>query len=150
MTREETKQLILKASREDTSSPKDCIHLLSLHRFINQIYDDHEAQLKAKDEEIERMKEQTNSVHNLMYRNGYRDAIDCYDTYKHFGIFRYRYKPNAKARSIVAMLFWEWRKAIRESDENGTSPEFSDGDYWYIKAKEEAFREAHKMIKEKK
>ena len=69
--------MIYDASKQDTGSPKDCIHLLSLHRFIEQIYNEHEAQLKeakfaitvlnkilelnsellkAKDEEIERLK----------------------------------------------------------------------------------------------
>ena len=47
MTREESKKMIYDASKQDTGSPKDCIHLLSLHRFIEQIFDDHEAQLKA-------------------------------------------------------------------------------------------------------
>ena len=68
----------------------------------------YDAIIKAKDEEIERLKDQLSSVHNIMYRNGYSDAIDCYDT---FGNFNTRHKPNAKARSIVAMLFWEWRKS---------------------------------------
>ena len=46
MTREYAKQLILKASKDDTSSPKNCIHLLSLHMFIDKIYDDFEEELK--------------------------------------------------------------------------------------------------------
>lgn len=73
----------------------------------NQIFDEHEAHLKAKDEEIKELKDQLSTTHNIMYLNGYSDAIDCYDT---FGKFNIRSKPNAKARSIVAMLFWEWRK----------------------------------------
>ena len=55
MTREESKKMIYDASKQDTGSPKDCIHLLSLHRFIEQIFDEHEAQLKAKNEEIARL-----------------------------------------------------------------------------------------------
>ena len=46
ITREYAKQLILKASKDDTSSPKNCIHLLSLHIFIEKIYDDFEEELK--------------------------------------------------------------------------------------------------------
>jgi hypothetical protein len=46
MTREYAKQLIFKASKDDTSSPKNCIHLLSLHMFIEKIYDDFEEELK--------------------------------------------------------------------------------------------------------
>ena len=46
MTRQQAKQFILNASKEDTSSPKNCIHLLILHKFLEKIYDDFEAQLK--------------------------------------------------------------------------------------------------------
>ena len=74
MTREEAKRAIYKAAKEDTSSPKDCIHLLSLHSFIEKIYNEHEIALKelkaenlvetemfnkvmkAKDEEIKKLK----------------------------------------------------------------------------------------------
>ena len=56
LTRKEAKRAIYKASKDDTSSPKDCIHLLCLHKLLEQIYDDHEAKMKAKDEEIERLK----------------------------------------------------------------------------------------------
>ena len=132
MTREEAREvLIVKAGYGDF-----------VEDIIDQIFDDHEAQLKAKEEEIkdlqtamiklnehyhiakselgaqlkqhaeeiERLKNQLSSVHNIMYRNGYSDAIDCYDT---FGNFNTRHKPNAKARLIVAMLFWEWKRHKR-------------------------------------
>lgn len=46
--------------------------------------------------EIDRLKAQLSSVHNLMYRT--------------------KHKPNAKARSIVAMLFWEWKKLKQEKE----------------------------------
>ena len=46
MTLEEAKRAIYKASKDDTSSPKDCIHLLCLHKLLEQIYDEHEAELK--------------------------------------------------------------------------------------------------------
>ena len=64
MTREEAKQKIYNASKEDTSSPKDCIHLLSLHRFIEQIFDEHEADIKDKDKEIERLKSRVYALEN--------------------------------------------------------------------------------------
>jgi len=57
MTRIEFKKMIYEASKQDTSSPKDCIHLLRLHRFIEQIFDDHEAEIKAKDERIKELEE---------------------------------------------------------------------------------------------
>ena len=57
LTREEAKQLILNASKNDTSSPINCIHLLTLHKFLEKIYDEHEAQMKAKDERIKELEE---------------------------------------------------------------------------------------------
>lgn len=35
---EEIKKEIYEASKADTSSPKDCIHLLVLHRFLERIF----------------------------------------------------------------------------------------------------------------
>ena len=58
MTREEAKQKIYNASKEDTSSPKDCIHLLSLHRFIEQIFDEHEAHVNDLRNAIDRYMEE--------------------------------------------------------------------------------------------
>lgn len=94
MTREEFKKIVFEASKNDTSSPKNCIHLLSLHAHIENLFSDfdahasdlrcvidrymeeaamyknvweramaeHEAQLKAKDEEIERLKSDLNHL----------------------------------------------------------------------------------------
>ena len=58
MTREEAKQvLIVKAGLGDF-----------VENIIDQIYDDHEAQLKAKDEEIERLEEIINtSIEEIEY-----------------------------------------------------------------------------------
>ena len=56
MTREEAKQKIYNASKEDRSSPKNCIHLLYLHGFIDQIFDEHGEQLQDKDDEIDVLK----------------------------------------------------------------------------------------------
>lgn len=52
------------------------------------------------------------------------------------------------ARSIVAMLFWEWRKALRKTSKNTVYAEFSNRDYWYLIAKKEAFKQAYKMLKD--
>ena len=117
--------------------------------MLEEIFKDHEAQLKDKDDEIERLKGQLSTVHNLMYMNGYSDAIDCYDT---FGKFNIMAKPNAKARSIVAMLFCEWRKAeTRYQEEWKTKRDnrqlslLSSSSY---KA-EVLFKQAYKMLKDK-
>ena len=136
------------------------------NKVIDQIFNDHETQLKlasdvystdkmhmyqeikAKDEEIERLKDQLSSVHNIMYRNGYSDAIDCYDT---FGNFNTRHKPNAKARSIVAMLFWEWKKRNRLYIENKyRNPSANLALYKQANLMQEVFQEAYKMIKDTK
>ena len=53
-TREEAKRNILKKVKEDKiGRHRQIIHLLSLCSIIEQIYDAHEAELKAKDERIE-------------------------------------------------------------------------------------------------
>ena len=124
MTREEAKEvLIIKAGLGGF-----------VENIIDQIYNDHEAQLKAKDEEIERLKDQLSSVHNIMYRNGYSDAIDCYDT---FGNFNTRHKPNTKARSIVAMLFWNYKHNLFAFDVEAT----------VIVESKRIFEKAYKMLK---
>jgi len=48
MTRNEAKRAIFNASENDKSSPKNCIHLLSLHSFIEKIYDSFEEAMKHK------------------------------------------------------------------------------------------------------
>ena len=54
MTREEAERNILKKVKEDKiGRHRQIIHLLSLCSIIKQIYDAHEAELKAKDERIE-------------------------------------------------------------------------------------------------
>lgn len=55
MTRVEAKEvLIIKAGYGDF-----------VENIIDQIYDDHEAQIKAKDEEIERLKEHITHLQNV-------------------------------------------------------------------------------------
>ena len=63
MTREEFKKIIFEASKEDKSSPKNFIHLLTLHGYIKKLFSHfevketlYEAHLKAKDEEIALLK----------------------------------------------------------------------------------------------
>ena len=46
MTREEFKQKVSKKSKSDESMYPNYIHLLSLYPFIEQLFDEHEAQLK--------------------------------------------------------------------------------------------------------
>lgn len=118
----------------------------SVTKILEILFTEHEAQLKAKDEEIERLKAQLNSMHDLMYRSGYSDAMCVVDkifndheeqlkakdecikelecrTYHAEGYINDLHNSpkvkkfyDKKARSIVAMMFWEWRK---EADDFG-------------------------------
>lgn len=88
--------------------------LIEIHNdLINQIFNDHEAQLKAKGEEIEREHNL-----NLVLLNAFANE---------------EIKKKSKARSIVSMLFWEWRKAKTHQK----AMYFSD-----------AFKKAYKILKE--
>jgi len=49
MERGEFKKIVFQASKDDKSSPNNCIHLLTLHWHIDKIFDEHEAQLKAQE-----------------------------------------------------------------------------------------------------
>lgn len=152
MTREEAKQKIYNASKNDTSSPNNCIHLLSLHAHIENIFsdfdahasdlrcvidrymeeaamyknvweramDEHEAQIKAKDDEIDRLKRDLTAFYMLL-----DEPID------------------KKSRSIVAMLFWEYKKLRYASDEYFHSDEEIENAYF-------TFKKAYKMLKDNK
>ena len=71
--------------------------------LVTGIYNDHEAQLKAKDEEIERLKGKTQILEVLV--DNTKDIIEAQTR-----------MCKTKARSIVAMLFWEWKKDKRLSN----------------------------------
>ena len=96
------------------------------NKVIDQIYNDHEAQLKAKDEEIKELGEIIQQY--LIPSKNYDAIIKAKDE----EIDRLKWKTQilevlvdntkdiieaqtrmcrTKARSIVAMLFWEWRKS---------------------------------------
>lgn len=67
--------------------------------IFEEIFNDFEQQMKAKDEEIERLN--CRAYHAEGYIN------DLHNNPKDKKFYY------AKARSIVAMLFWEWRKHQR-------------------------------------
>lgn len=95
----------------------------SIEDMLEEIFDDHEEQLKAKDEEIEREHNL-----NLVLLNAFANE---------------EIKKKSKARSIVAMLFWEWRKynSNFKNEENG----FIQGRASKTK---ELFYKSYKMLKE--
>ena len=125
---------------------------------INQIYNDHEAQLKlasdvystdkmhmyqelkAKDEEIRRL--------NNLYADTIKELGKLDDAYSKVAydfesavmeIERLKIETK-KARSIVAMLFWEWKKSQRWAGKN----------HFASKGNEDAFKKAYKMLKDTK
>ena len=89
--------------------------------FIDQIYNDHKAQLKAKDEEIKELGEIVQQY--LIPSKNYDAIIKAKDEEierlkaKHEIQLNHRKAQSARlrrynpSRSIVAMLFWEWRKS---------------------------------------
>lgn len=92
-----------------------------LQRALEEIFDDHEAQLKAKDDEIRRL--------NNLYADTIKDLGDALIEIERLkadkecakDVINWHEKEckqyiklhHTKARSIVAMLFWEWRKHKR-------------------------------------
>ena len=116
----------------------DCYYYTkhSVIEIVNFIFDEREVQLKAKDEEIERLN------CRAYHAEGYISDLHNHPKDKKF--------YDAKARSIVAMLFWEWKKAKREAKalmhteyQNG----FRDGKEDIA---EELFKQAYKMLKDNK
>lgn len=104
-----------------------------IKQSANQVFDDHEAQLKAKDERIKEL--DCRAYHAEGYIS---DLHNEYPKHKKF--------LDKKARSIVAMLFWEWKEADR------LSKTYVDYDYLprRIARKDEAyycFDKAYKMLK---
>lgn len=102
MTREEAHNKINKEARSNESMYENYIHSLVAKMIINQIFYEHEALLKAKDEELENM------------CNGYNDPMawkQC-ESVNDFD-FVITEKNNLKARSIVAMLFWKMKRQKR-------------------------------------
>ena len=113
-------------------------YLVPTEELIDQIYNDHEAQLKlasdvystdkmhmyqelkAKDEEIERLK----AKHEIQLNHRKAQSARLR-----------RYNPS---RSIVAMLFWEWKKSQRWAGKN----------HFASKGNEDAFKKAYKILKE--
>lgn len=55
---------IYNVSKEDRSSPKNCIHLLYLHGCIDQIFDEHKADIKDKYKEIEKLESRVYALGN--------------------------------------------------------------------------------------
>ena len=96
----------------------------------------YEAQLKAKDEEIERLN------CRAYHAEGYINDLHNHPKDKKF--------YDAKARKIVAMLFWEWKKRKRLYIANGhRSGNAGWGLYEQTNLMEVMFKQAYKTLKDK-
>lgn len=114
--------------------------LIELHNItINEISDEHEAHIKAKNEEIKRLcippTQKLINTYEAMHQS-------------------WRFEKNKtlywrkKARSIVAMLFWEWRKAkiiLKLNKGEGTERDLKIITY----DRENNFKKAYAMLKDK-
>ena len=128
MTREEYKKEIF----NEYSSTKV---YKSAKKYIKSL----EAQLKAKDEEIEGLKEAL-EVLTVMCELG----IKTQDKYSKI---IQKMKVLNKARSIVAMLFWEWKKQCRNCEQ------YNDHTFAREQKRSEAyycFQKAYAMLKDTK
>ena len=126
MTREEYKKEIF----NEYSSTKV---YKSAKKYIKAL----EKQLKAKDKRIaEFEKNNTNLINDVIVLDN--------DLHRFLSIER------KKARSIVAMLFWEWKKITRLT-EGETMNEYDDGyDCGCVAQAEQLFKKAYKMLKDNK
>ena len=95
-----------------------------------------EEAMKAKDEEIERLN------CRAYHAEGYINDLHNHPKDKKF--------YDAKARKIVAMLFWEWKKRKRLYIANGhRSSNAGWGLYEQANLMEVMFKQAYKILKDK-
>ena len=109
------------------------------------LQDFYEAQLKAKDEEIKELGE---IVQQYLIPSKNYDAIirDKDEEIVKLKLELFRSSPkiaNKKTRSIVAMLFWEYKKLRYTSDGYFHSDEEIENAYY-------TFKKAYKMLKDNK
>ena len=106
-------------------------------KLIHQIYNEFEAQLIVKDEEIKKLKAERDHFHNK---------------YIAIGVYISDYIKDKQARSIVAMLFWMMKrqkaiyiKSFNELGINNHNTSFYKGAYENSKMR---FKQAYKMLKD--
>ena len=130
MTREE----FIKKYKNDCRYYFDGYYSDCIDDFLTNIYNDHEAQLKAKDKRIAELeKNNTNLINDVIVLDN--------DLHRFLSIER------KKTRSIVAMLFWEWRKDKRiYENANKYTKETAE---LYVNCSELSFKKAYAMLKGK-
>lgn len=127
-----TREVFLTKWRDEVTDLSDAYDL------IDQIFDEHEAQLKAKDKDIQIVMDMSKNLLNELKTE--RD-IKKY-------LIKDLKKQN-KARSIVAMLFWEWKKAknvVKKHEQKGEDVSYGKT---VMYAREQMFKKAYSMLKDK-
>ena len=111
-----TRKKFIQKYKSDCNYYFDGYYRNNIDDFLNKIYDDFEQKIKAKDKEIERLN------CRAYHAEGYISDLHNHPKDKKF--------YDAKARSIVAMLFWEWKKSQRWGSKN----------HFAVKGNEDAFK----------
>ena len=133
MTREE----FIKKYKNDCRYYFDGYYSDCIDDFLTNIYNDHEAQLKAKENhivELNKMVMEKNEIIDVLHisSSGFNDLYDDY---------------RKLSRKIVAMLFWEWKKTTRLT-EGETMDEYDDGyDCGCVAQAEQLFKKSYAMLK---
>ena len=131
MTREEAKDKMLTDSVQYKNGLKT-VALRKINNFIDKIFYEHEAQLKAKDKEIAKLKSAVNGLTKVVI------ALNS----------------EQKARKMCATLFWEWKKhkqTLKEKrdEENNETPSMDSlAWFWIVAQSEMLFKKAYAMLKE--
>ena len=142
MTREEYKKEIF----NEHSSTKV---YKSAKKYIKSL----EKQLKAKDEKIERLTTKLTLCDDAYSKvaNDFESAVMKIERLKS-DVYHMSYVikewQGTKARSIVAMLFWDMKKYDRYSKVNNVQDYVSNKNKFY--ALESVFKKAYKMLKDTK
>ena len=120
--------------------------------LVTGIYNDHEAQLKAKDEEIERLKAKLTLCDDAYSKvaNDFESAvmkIERLESDVYHMAYVIKKWQGTKARSIVAMLFWDMKEYDRCSKVNNVQDYVNNKNKFY--ALESVFKKAYKMLKDR-
>ena len=139
--------------------------------LIDKIFDEHEAQIKAKDEEIEVSRAQRDGAiavvqdHRaytakkcleIKQRDEEIERLNCrvYHAESYINDLHNHPKDkkfyDAKARSIVAMLFWEWRKHKRMYELTKFGSYLAVTHLNNATLSKRIFQKAYKMLKDNK
>ena len=166
MTREDAKDKMLTESVQYKNGLRT-VALRKINNFIDKIFDEHEAQLKAKESDLERqdmiikcLSMDLDSKEKLLKAKDEEiKVLECRAYHAEGYISDLHNNPkdkkfyDKKARSIVAMLFWEWRKAeTRYQEEWKTKRDNRQLSLLSISSykAEVLFKQAYKMLKDNK